>query len=131
MDFVPLPERKLLDVFPQAAVESGRVVYEFHCVLYNYFGRIHFYDRFIEGKYHQVNPVRDNYKIVIMGAGGPTGKSVLCKGLCAMGYDAVEISELANSLITYERTDKNYYKIDEFQKLIVVVLNERLRKCVN
>ena len=117
-------EEQLLEVFPKGAVNSGRITYEFHCVLYNYFGHLCFLSKYGEERRNQI---RDNYTIVIMGAGGPTGKSALCENLQRLRYKVVEISEMVNPLITYEHSDDNHYLIDEFKKTIVVVLNKRLR----
>lgn len=119
-------KEKLEEVFPQGAVNSGKVCYEFHSFIYTYFGRCSFFEKY-KGK---ANPVRDKYVIFILGKTGPTGKSTLEKSLRQLGYQAFDVSEEINGMIDYKIKENKENKIfvNEFKRTITVFLNEFLER---
>lgn len=60
---------------------------------------------------------------IIMGRGGPTGKSWLCEKLNSMGFKAIELSENIYDLVDYA-TDQNHYRICD--DVGIIVLNQIL-----
>lgn len=69
----------------------------------------------------------ESWTYIILGEGGPTGKSFLCDQLRKNGYNAVEISEEVCDLVNY-RDRTNHYRIDWVNKKVVIVLNRPLPK---
>lgn len=66
-----------------------------------------------------------DYLYLIMGKGGPTGKTWLCEALKHEGYTAHEISEDVYRYVTYQDNENHYY-ISPTRKLVIIVLNKRL-----
>lgn len=66
-----------------------------------------------------------SWRYIILGKGGPTGKTHLCNLLCENGYNAIEISEDIWDLVNYN-DNKNHYQIDYMKKQVVIVLNKKL-----
>ena len=72
------------------------------------------------------NPFCQDYKYVVLGRPGPTGKSWITRKLKEIGCDAVEISELVYRYISY--TDyENSYIFDSTNKICTIILNNWLR----
>lgn len=65
------------------------------------------------------------YTYIILGEGGPTGKTWLTHELKQRGFKAFEITEDINDLVVY-LDGRNYYMIDHANKQVVIVLNKRL-----
>lgn len=66
-----------------------------------------------------------NYRFIIMGKTGPTGKTWLAEELRKIGCDAIELSEDICGYVDY--TDfENHYLIDPFNKITVIILNTPL-----
>jgi hypothetical protein len=87
---------------------------------------------------HIVNGHLDNfpdskdYTYVILGKGGPTGKTWLWNGLRLHGFNAIELSEcitvdLHTALMVQYIDDKNHFFIDKINKQAVIVLNRNIR----
>lgn len=67
------------------------------------------------------------YTYIIMGKGGPTGKTRLRDMLEDKGFKAFEISEdLTGSNLVEYRDDENHYLVNDLNKTITIVLNKRL-----
>lgn len=67
----------------------------------------------------------DEYRYVILGKNGPTGKSWLCSKLKKDGFDAVELSEQLMDNVYYSG-HQNYVKVDELHKTVIIILNKPL-----
>lgn len=61
---------------------------------------------------------------IICGKPGPTGKTWLRNQLRALGWNAVELPMDATPFITYN-DDENHIIQDNFENIVVVILNER------
>lgn len=70
------------------------------------------------------NP-HDNYVFVILGPVGPTGKTWLRDKLNSEGYTAYELAPATYKFIEFN-DKKNHYVVDHLDKLVTVILNERL-----
>jgi hypothetical protein len=70
-----------------------------------------------------------DYTYVILGKGGPTGKTWLTNGLTQLGYRAIELSEYMYDDVEYIR-DRNSFRIIEDQKCVVIILNKNIHKNV-
>ena len=64
------------------------------------------------------------YTYIILGSGGPTGKTWICNGLKLHGFKAFEITEVISEFMLCLDND-NHLMIDDTNKLAVIVLNER------
>lgn len=65
------------------------------------------------------------YTFFILGKSGLTGKSWLTEQLVSRGYSAFELSEDVMGLLEYN-DDKNHYRVNDFTKQVVIVLNKSL-----
>lgn len=66
-----------------------------------------------------------SWRYIILGRGGPTGKTHLCNKLCENGYNAIEITEDVYDLVDYN-DNKNHYRIDYMKRMVVIILNKKL-----
>lgn len=66
-----------------------------------------------------------NYRFIVMGKTGPTGKTWLTEQLRSIGCDAIELSEDICGYVDY-KDSKNHYLIDPFNKNTVIILNAPL-----
>lgn len=71
---------------------------------------------------HRRNPTEMTY--LVMGRGGPTGKTWLVDQLTNAGYRAIDIAEGAFEFIISRQTKGNYMKIDTKNKIVYISLNE-------
>lgn len=62
---------------------------------------------------------------IILGKGGPTGKTFIYNMLKRNGYNAIEISEDVAGLVEYN-DNRNHFKVDYDRKLLLIVLNKPL-----
>ena len=67
--------------------------------------------------------MREIWRYVILGRGGPTGKTTLYSALLDEGFDAIEISEDICDLVDY-KDNENHYIVDYLYKRMIVVLNK-------
>lgn len=74
---------------------------------------------------HRWNPKEMTY--LVMGRGGPTGKTWLVDQLTSAGYRAVDIAEGAFEFIISRRTRGNYMKVDVNNKIVYISLNDFVR----
>lgn len=65
------------------------------------------------------------YTYIILGEGGPTGKTWLTHELKQRGFKAFEITEDIYDLVFYYDSC-NHYTVDHTNKQVVIVLNKRL-----
>lgn len=68
-----------------------------------------------------------DYTYVVLGKGGPTGKTWLTSALSQGGYRAIEISERITGLVDYLDSD-NHCMVDHFHKTVIIVLNRPLQR---
>ena len=80
-----------------------------------------------KGSFFQLDHEKRPYTFFVMGERGPTGKTWLCNKLKEHGFDAFELTESTFDLISYQDED-NHVIGDEFDRTIVIVLNQPLRK---
>lgn len=67
------------------------------------------------------------YTYIITGKIGPTGKSWLYRQLNSRGYNVIDLNESLMRYCHIEFDDsRNHYVINEIEKLMVIILNERL-----
>lgn len=65
------------------------------------------------------------YRYVILGKIGPTGKTWLWSKLKKDGFDAIELSEnLVDDI--YYCGFKNYVRVNELDKIVIIILNKPL-----
>lgn len=81
---------------------------------------------FIENFFFRFEHEKHPYTFIILGRGGPTGKTWSCTGLKAHGFTAFEITESIAGLVDY-RDGKNHVIKNDVDKTIVIVLNEPLK----
>lgn len=78
---------------------------------------------FTGNSFFQIEHVMSPYTFIILGRGGPTGKTWLCNGLKKYGFKAFELSESTFDLIDYP-DEKNHVIKNDIDRTIVVVLNK-------
>lgn len=78
---------------------------------------------FIENSFFQFDHSKQPYTFIILGRGGPTGKTWLCTGLKKYGFTAFEVTESIFNLVEYTSCKNRVIKND-IDRTIVVVLNE-------
>lgn len=66
-----------------------------------------------------------DWKYIILGRPGPTGKTFLRNMLIEHSYDAVEVSENIWHLVNYKDSE-NHFEVDYLNKQLVIVLNRPL-----
>lgn len=71
-----------------------------------------------------------NYRFIVMGKTGPTGKTWLTEQLRKIGCDAIELSEDISGYVEY-KDSQNHYLIDPFKKITVIILNTPLFRPFN
>lgn len=67
------------------------------------------------------------YEYLILGQVGPTGKTWLCDELRDRGFVAIEITQNIFDLVSF-KDEKNHVRLDEFDKLCIIVLNAPINK---
>jgi hypothetical protein len=70
---------------------------------------------------------REPYTFIILGRGGPTGKTWLCNGLRKYGFMAFELSESILPLVDY-KDNRNHVIRDGVGRSIIIVLNRNLKE---
>lgn len=81
---------------------------------------------FVENAFFQVEHEKLPYTFIILGRGGPTGKTWLCNGLKKYGFRAFELSESITSLVDYSDY-KNHVIKNSLDRSIVIILNQFLK----
>ena len=69
---------------------------------------------------------KEEYKIVVTGKQGPTGKTWICNRLLSLGYKVCELDLNELTDLPRYQEDKNYFLIDKDLKFIVVILNKEI-----
>ena len=78
--------------------------------------------RYIRYETRRWNPSEMTY--LVMGKGGPTGKSWLVNQLKEAGYRAIDVTEDAFEFVISRKTSGNYMKIDRMNKIVYISLND-------
>ena len=78
---------------------------------------------FLENSFFQFEHRKHPYAFIILGRGGPTGKTWITAGLRKYGFFATELSESLIDLVEY-MDGKNHVIKDDTDKNIIIVLNE-------
>lgn len=81
---------------------------------------------FIEDPSFQVEHEKSPYTFIILGRGGPTGKTWLWDGLKKYGFRAFELSESTTRLVDYSDRENHVIK-NGLDKSIVIILNQLLK----
>ena len=68
-----------------------------------------------------------SWTFIVLGRGGPTGKSWLCRELQNLGFTAIELSESILPLVEY-RDNGNHVIADGRNNAVIIVLNHSLRE---
>ena len=69
-------------------------------------------------------PYRE-YVFVILGQPGPTGKTWLCDQLRVRDYTSYELPFETYNFVDFA-DKKNHYVVDHINKMVTIILNERL-----
>lgn len=77
---------------------------------------------YIRHETHTWNPTEMTY--LVMGKGGPTGKTWLVNQLKEAGYRAIDMTEDAFEFIISRKTSGNYVKVDKSNKVVYISLND-------
>lgn len=81
---------------------------------------------FTEDSFFQVANKKEPWTFIILGCGGPTGKTWLCTGLKQYGFRAFEVTESIYTLVDYKDNGNHVIQNDE-NRTIVIVLNHSLK----
>lgn len=84
---------------------------------------------FLENDLFKKEHEKEPYTFIILGRGGPTGKTWLCTGLRKYGFMAFELSESVFPFIDYNDNGNHVIK-DDIDKNIIIILNQPLRSDV-
>ena len=78
---------------------------------------------FIENPFFKIEHEKHPYTFIVLGRGGPTGKTWLSTGLKEYGFTAFEITESIMTLVEY-CDNKNHVIQNDVNNTITIVLNE-------
>jgi hypothetical protein len=81
---------------------------------------------FIENSFFKIEHEKHPYTFIVLGRGGPTGKTWLCTGLKEHGFTAFELTESIMTLVEYG-DNKNHVIKNDVNKTITIVLNESFK----
>lgn len=84
---------------------------------------------FIENTFFQTQHKKSPYTFIVLGRGGPTGKTWLYTGLKKYGFTAFELSESIYPFVDYNDNENHVIK-DDANKSIIIILNRPLRRDV-